>query len=323
MATNQNNSSGEHLNASEPEPITQIQPNALQTETPKHQKSGKIDPKIGKRLSQSRLSTRPGDEKYLTNQKKNIIRGSFAVVGCLLIDMSIGEFNLLSSLYPYFASYFHMNDPSITQDDMKYLSVFWLIFQSLMLPVAVYLYSFLGFKQSFLLYTAIFSASQFVASLIDNYWTFMPVYAVSAGIAQGGYVLPLYCCWRYFPAKYKARVSGVILSAYALAPIPSSALALWLVNPDNQPEIKTPEGYFFGPEVARNVPRFLKIFSLGVFTVSFVGMLMILEPLPMTYEEEVRLEEVERARKAKGGRGGGRALFRCLLVSMGTLRTPT
>lgn len=109
---------------------------------------------------------------------------------------------------------------------------------------------------------------------------FIIVYSVFAGIAQGGYVLPLYCCWRYFEPKEKAKVAGVLLSAYALAPIPNSFLALKIINPHNVKEQELPDGRkFFPDDVAKNLPHFLKVFSIMIFCLGFLGVFFIKEPI--------------------------------------------
>lgn len=229
-------------------------------------------------------------EKELTLEEKlkiNKKRGYFAVAGCLMIDLAVGEFNLLSHLYPYFSSYYHLYNPNLQNDDLKYISILWQIFQSITLPIGIIIYTKVGFRLSFLLFVLTFSISQFICSYITNMWLFIFVYGAFAGISQGGYVLPLYCCWRYFHPSKKTIISGILLSAYALAPIPNSFLALKLVNPDNVREIELPDGRKFFPEdVAKNVPFFLRTFAIMVFSLGVFGILFIKEPIEINESEE-------------------------------------
>lgn len=213
-------------------------------------------------------------------EKINTRRGIFAVIGCLLVDLSVGEFDLLSHLYPYLTSYFYKYQEDISSDDLKFISMLWLIFQCLTLPFAIVIYSKLGFRASFAIFVTIFATSQLVCSFITEIWIFIPLYGTLCGIAQGGYVLPLYCCWRYFKPGGKAIVAGVLLSAYALAPIPTSYLALKLVNPDDIDQVVLPDGRkMFPAEVADNVPFFMRVLSAVVFTVGMTGVMMIKEPI--------------------------------------------
>lgn len=146
--------------------------------------------------------------------------------------------------------------------------------------MAILLYTKIGFRGSFITFILIFSISQFACSYIKEVWIFIFVYGIFAGIAQGGYVLPLYCCWRYFEPSEKAKVAGVLLSAYALAPIPNSFLALKIVNPDDVKEIELPDGRkFFPADVANNVPFFLRVFSVMIFCLGMLGVMFIKEPI--------------------------------------------
>ena len=214
-----------------------------------------------------------------------------AVVGCLFLDISVGEFNLLAFIYPYFSSYFHSYDPSITPASMVLLPSLWLLAYTTVCPLSIVMYNRLGFKLTFLLLVCIFFAGQLLSALISNFYLFSLVYSVFGGSAQGGLaILPMYCCWRYFPESKKSIISGIILSAYALAPIGTSIIALKIINPDNVSPTKDGEFSYFGPEVYMNVPRFLRTFGVFCFCLGIVGILMIMEPIP---EEEDNINMVE------------------------------
>lgn len=103
-------------------------------------------------------------ERYKRNAKLNMRKGWFAVLGCLFLDISLGEYNLLSQLYVYFASYFKEHNIHITNDNMKYIPMVWLTSQSIWGPIAIALYKHLGYKGSFTLYLVLFCSAQFIAS---------------------------------------------------------------------------------------------------------------------------------------------------------------
>ena len=118
------------------------------------------------------------------------------------------------------------------------------------------------------------------------------------GIAQGGCtILPLYCGWRYFPPEYKPRISGILLSAYALAPIFSSLIAKRIINPDDyQPSVlypdTEPKAKYFPPAVANNIPTFFCYFGIGTLILGTIGILLITTPLPTCEEEEKDLAKL-------------------------------
>lgn len=87
--------------------------------------------------------------KYHINIQRNKKIGWFAVVGCLMVDIAVGEFNLLSHLYPYFRSYFLLYDDKITKEDMNYIPMVWLLTQSFLSPLAIVLFQYLDYKGSF------------------------------------------------------------------------------------------------------------------------------------------------------------------------------
>lgn len=117
---------------------------------------------------------------------------------------------------------------------MKYISMAWLMWQWLFSLISVILFKYLGFKGSFAIYIAIYCLGKYLATQIDNYWIFVAVYPLLGGAAMGGcIILPLYCGWRYFPLDYKTKVSGILISAYAVAPIFTAEIAKYIINPDD------------------------------------------------------------------------------------------
>jgi len=110
--------------------------------------------------------------------------------------------------------------------------------------------------------------------------------------------LPLYCGWRYFPPEYKPRISGILLSAYALAPIFSSIVAKRIINPDNlspsilYPDIE-PKAKYFPPAVADNIPKFFTVFGLGTLALGTLGILLITDPLPTCEEEDKEFQKLK------------------------------
>ena len=215
--------------------------------------------------------------KLLTTNKA---RGWVALAGAMMLDISVGEFNLLSFLYPYMSSYFHHYDNNITPRNMSVIASVWLIGLMIMCPLSVYIYNRLGFRLTFLVFVVMFYLGQLVCSLVTNFYLFCLLYGLLGGSGQGGlYILPLYCCWRYFPPSYRSIISGTILSAYALAPFGTSMIALMIVNPENKAPVKSGEFSYFQEDVFRNFPRFLRVFGTFCFILGMLGILLIIEPL--------------------------------------------
>ena len=209
----------------------------------------------------------------------NTQRGFLAIVGCLLVDSSVGEYNLLALLYPYFGSYFHYKNSKISTDDTPIIGAIWLMTQAFSGIIGVWINGYLGFKLTFFIMVLIFGIGQFLASYIENFYIFIFAYAIPGGFAQGALIiLPLYCAWRYFSPVHKGKISGIILSAYALAPIISSVAASRIINPSDVDVVKIDGKNYFPKEIADNVPRFIRSFATICVSIGLFGIVLILEP---------------------------------------------
>ena len=218
----------------------------------------------------------------------NTTKGVFAIIGCLFVDISVGEYNLLSFLYPYFGSYFHYKDRSITVDNTPIIGAVWLMSQIFSGLLGVVVNGYLGYRLTFLLFVLIFCAGQFAASYVTNFYAFIFCYAIPGGTAQGALmVLPLYCAWRYFPVNRKPLISGIILSAYALAPILSSFVSHRLINPENIDVVEVDGTKVFPQEVADRTPNFIRTFAGICLVLGSIGVLLIVEPNPEPYQQLV------------------------------------
>ena len=212
----------------------------------------------------------------------NYNRGVLAIIGNLLVNISVGEVNLLGFLYPYFVSYFRITDPTVTLKSMKIIPMCWLLVQIVSCPLGIFTYMKFGFKLTYLIFLTTFCLVQFLSSYIQNHLIFCIVYGVSGGLSQGALmILPLYCGWRYFREKYKPRIAGILVSAYAIAPLFMSQIALYLINPNNEREVQdeVTKQFYFEESVAQNVPYFLRFFGIFCFVLGLAGVFLIWEPV--------------------------------------------
>ena len=217
----------------------------------------------------------------------NFKRGVLAVIGSVLVDISVGEINLLGFLYPYFVSYFRLFDKSVTVEDMRIIPMCWTLAQIYSCPLGVYVYTKIGFKWTYALFITTFCIVQWLSSHITNFKLFAVIYGFSGGTSQGAlFILPVYCCWRYFDARHKAKISGIVISAYAISPLFTSFFALYVINPGNsrQSDISDDSKYYFSEDVARRVPVFLRMFGVLCAVVGYGGTLMVMDPLTQDME---------------------------------------
>ena len=229
------------------------------------------------------------------HQNTNFRRGILAIIGCLLVDFSIGELNLLGFLYPYFIAYFRQFDPDITLKDMKIIPMCWMLIQIISCPLGIYTYMLLDFRKTFALFITTFSQIQIISSYITNFYAFAILYGLSGGLSQGALmILPIYCGWRYFSEAAKPHVSGIVLSAYAICPVFTSVFALYIINPNNQKQEEVLHNgetiWVFGAEVAMNVPYFLRWFGVFSFVMGMLGVALILDPIREIKSDSLQTE---------------------------------
>jgi hypothetical protein len=135
-------------------------------------------------------------------------------------------------------------------------------------------------------------------SFITNHTLFIIIFGISGGLCQGGMiVLPIYCAWRYFKPEYKSYISGIIISAFALAPFFTSILCVRIMNPENKKAtIEVINGksktYLFEQEIALRVPSLFRYLALFTLVLGVLGILLIYEPAEdisesMDYEDNM------------------------------------
>jgi hypothetical protein len=100
----------------------------------------------------------------LKKYDSNFSRGVLAVIGNLLIDLAIGELNLLGFLYPYFIAYFRLTDPTITLKDMSIIPMLWMTTQIISMPLGIYIYMLLDFRKTYLIFITSFCTVQFIST---------------------------------------------------------------------------------------------------------------------------------------------------------------
>jgi len=229
--------------------------------------------------------------------KTNFSRGILAVIGSILIDVSVGEFNLLGFLYPYFVSYLRLFNPGLKVEDMRIIPMCWQLAQIVFSPLGLYIATKIGFRPTFLIFILFFCTVQWICSYIRDFKLFGVVFGLSGGAAQGALlILPIYCCWRYFEERHKPKVSGTVLSAFAVAPLLTSQIALFAINPSNakQTVVEADGAQYFDTQIANRVPFFLRMFSIVCALMGCLGTLMILDPIESKEEEVERLVEIQQ-----------------------------
>ena len=222
---------------------------------------------------------------------KNITKGNLAILGCLIFTTPICVFPVLQFLTPYIASFFYYKDTSYQPKlaDIRIIQTIYAVTMIIFSPICIKVAHLLGYRITFAILGLLFSATQLGCSYLKSFWAFTFIYAIGCGICQSGcIILPLYCGWRYFPARMKARVSGFVLCAVGLALLFNSYLAENLINPRG--ELPLESGYY-SEEVAAKLPDYLFYNCFVSFVFAVAGILMILRPEAVHPEEEAMFDK--------------------------------
>lgn len=137
--------------------------------------------------------------------------------------------------------------------------------------VRIYLQFVLSMKVLCFLGVWGFVASVFIASFMNELWSFAIFYSGFFGLFVGlTYMIPIKNAYSYYPNR-KGMSSGIIMMVYGVGPFIFNQVILKLVNPDNLPSNKN---HIFPPEVALNFPNTLRVLSLIYFIVGTFGCLL-------------------------------------------------
>ncbi len=116
----------------------------------------------------------------------------------------------------------------------------------------------------------------YISSYIESFNTFALVFGIGGGSIIGFlYMIPVAHCYKYFPKK-KGTVSGIIVAGSGFGTFLFSLVAVDSINPDNVPLA----GDYYGPDIALNVPIFLRKLSLICLVAICLGACMLLDLLP-------------------------------------------
>lgn len=115
----------------------------------------------------------------------------------------------------------------------------------------------------------------YLSTKVTTFGLFLITYATIVGIAIGFcYFPPLQCGWEWEP-KRKGMVTGIILGAFGFGSFVFGFLAKFIINPHNDKPSLYPEGKFYSPEVAKNVPKFFIIMAISWSILAVVAVILI------------------------------------------------
>lgn len=210
-----------------------------------------------------------------------------AVVCAMIANLMIGAYYFYSNINSYVAAYLASFDDSVTPKDTLLIMPVWIVCQSLGTIASIKLCALFGFPAVSNLAYACFALCSLAMVFVKNYWMFVFIYGVLAGLSIGlGYMPSLFIAWTYYPNK-KSIVTGVALFTAGISASILSPFSTAIVNPNNQKDYQT------DPRVFGRVP-FL-FFCLFLCFGGLAAVLSILQPPPHQSEEVEDIIEVKHA----------------------------
>ena len=197
--------------------------------------------------------------------KINCVR---AIAGAMCVHFCVGTFFLYGNINDYFAAHLEQTNPDITADDTLIVQPIWLLFQTMITTIGVFLADKFGFKTVTVFALCGFTLVNLATAYVNNYYLYILVYGVGSGCFLGlGYLLSLYIAWTYFPTK-KSLITGLCLLATGMCPSIMAPVTSAIANPDN---IEDPTD----PNYSKNVPLLFQCLA-GIFGVITIIVFVVL-----------------------------------------------
>ena len=220
-----------------------------------------------------------------------------AVVCAMICNVMIGAYYFFSNINLYVASYLRSHEPSITAKDTLLIMPIYIVCQSAGTIISISLCQKYGYvKVSNLSYIG-FALVNLIMVWVTNYWLFVFLYGVAAGLLIGfGYMPSLFIAWSYYPDK-KSIVTGVSLFTAGISASILSPLSTAIVNPPDKKNYEDDE------TVYGRVPFLFFCLFLYYGSLSLIGSIMQpQEFVSQSLKELQELKALDDANKAELGK---------------------
>jgi MFS family permease len=142
---------------------------------------------------------------------------------------------LWANISIYVISYIYEFDPTIKIDAVFFVDFALLIVNVMGYNLGMYLLNYRKWNVKTIIFVGgtVSLIGKFLSSYTANVYLFVALYGL-LGIGNGlTYMMPLVCCWEYFPER-KGLITGIIVGSYGLGSFIFNLLSYKLVNPNNE-----------------------------------------------------------------------------------------
>ncbi|XP_072035067.1 uncharacterized protein [Amphiura filiformis] len=229
-----------------------------------------------------------------TNMTTINYRGWLAIIGGVIVHLSIGTLYTFGNMSPYLTSYIRERSKpeNLRYQDATIIFAVMICGQGLMVPFSGFLLTKLGFRTTTLLGGWIMSAGVLLSYLTiqSSFYALVITYGFMFGAGVGiAYLPPLVCSMKWFPEN-KGRANGFVMAGYGGGSFVFNQVQTAYINPNNvAPNISLPkhpdEKYFDDPEVLDNVPYSFLILGAVYAVMQLIGVLLLSEPQEESHDK--------------------------------------
>ncbi|XP_018011834.1 uncharacterized MFS-type transporter YhjX [Hyalella azteca] len=202
-----------------------------------------------------------------------------AVLGGVLIHLTLGNLYSFGNLTTYMTSYLHEEvSRDVTYSDVVWVMALTLMAQGLFMPIGGILEARLGPRLTCCIGAVIMSLGVGLTRLTINCSVF--AVAMTYGLLVGlgislAYVSPMACAMKWYPER-KGLINGLIVAGFGLGALGSTSLQTHYLNPDNISV--APSGYFEDPALLARVPSVFTVMAAVFAALQTLGCLLLSRP---------------------------------------------
>uniref|UniRef100_A0A0P4W9N0 Major facilitator superfamily (MFS) profile domain-containing protein n=2 Tax=Scylla olivacea TaxID=85551 RepID=A0A0P4W9N0_SCYOL len=207
------------------------------------------------------------------------VGGVCAIVGGILIHLTLGNLYSFGNMMTYMVSYMHQRvDPTITYANILWVNSITTMSQGFFMVLGGLLEKQAGPQLTCLLGCSILSSG----IILTRYTVDVSLFAVllTYGLLSGlgislAYTTPLSCGMQWFP-RHKGLVNGLIVAGFGLGALGSTTLQTMYLNPENKPPQS--DGYFVEASILNRVPSVFVLLGVIFLVMQVVGCFLLKKP---------------------------------------------
>ena len=229
-----------------------------------------------------------GRKKVRKMKQWRIVLG---LLGGICIHLVIGTSYIAGNISVYLVSYLRLQGEDVTLEDAVILLPLTFVGITITLFIGAKLSLRLGPRLTTLIGNSIVVLATFCGSFCTSFWSFCLVYSLLFGLGDGiSYMSPLIMGWSYYP-QHKGRISGLILTFFAMGTSIFGPVSTAIINPDNKSaNIKVKNGattdHYYSADVANGFPAMMRWLSLCYLCLSIIGVALLAPVNPPSKQDE-------------------------------------